>query len=481
MSVLKFKCTLLSDVVLNQKAATEGNQSTLDFVPGNNFLGIVAGPVYTNNKELALDILHSGKVRFGDAHPASNGVRSLRVPASFYYPKLGSFKEQCFVHHAISDFSALKSLQIKQCRNNFVAFAEGSFVDVPVSSSFAIKSAYDKEHRRSKDAQMFGYESLDKGLELFFEVDIDVSLGDEVARLIRDYLIGEKCVGRSKTAQYGLVRIETADYAEPVSSYSEGDLTVIYADGRLIFLDEFGMPTFTPSANQLGCPGGKVLWQKSQVRTFQYSPWNFKRQARDMDRCGIEKGSVFVVEGGSPDVSRKYIGEFKNEGFGKILYNPDFMKTSENGLLSLSYSQNSLNTNVVKADLSGTPLLNFLKKQKKERDDSAAVFNLTNQFVKSNGKLWVGETFASQWGTIRNIAGRMNNRADIENELYGDESAYLLQGCAAAKWAENQNERIETFKKFLNSNEVKNLSNKAFKELVVNVSSEMSKKIQGGV
>ena len=39
---IKFECKLLSDVILNQSAATDGNNSTLDFIPGNSFLGIVA-------------------------------------------------------------------------------------------------------------------------------------------------------------------------------------------------------------------------------------------------------------------------------------------------------------------------------------------------------------------------------------------------------------------------------------------------------
>lgn len=42
MKTLQFKCKLLSDVILNQRAATEGNQESLAFIPGNCFLGIVA-------------------------------------------------------------------------------------------------------------------------------------------------------------------------------------------------------------------------------------------------------------------------------------------------------------------------------------------------------------------------------------------------------------------------------------------------------
>ena len=34
MKTIHFKCTLLSDVILNQKSATEGDNNTLDFIPG---------------------------------------------------------------------------------------------------------------------------------------------------------------------------------------------------------------------------------------------------------------------------------------------------------------------------------------------------------------------------------------------------------------------------------------------------------------
>ena len=46
MKTLKFKCTLLTDVILNQKSTSEGANQTLDFIPGNVFLGIAAGKLY---------------------------------------------------------------------------------------------------------------------------------------------------------------------------------------------------------------------------------------------------------------------------------------------------------------------------------------------------------------------------------------------------------------------------------------------------
>ena len=86
-----YECTLLSDVILNQTSATEGEMESLDFIPGNTFLGIAAGALYGKLKpQEAATVFHSGKVRFGDAHPWKDGIRSLKVPAALFYNKLGS-------------------------------------------------------------------------------------------------------------------------------------------------------------------------------------------------------------------------------------------------------------------------------------------------------------------------------------------------------------------------------------------------------
>ena len=82
MKTLKYKCTLLSDIILTQNAGTKTQQGTLDFIPGNAFLGIAASKLYgTLSQEESLEMFHSGHVRFGDAHPLSGNIRSLRIPA----------------------------------------------------------------------------------------------------------------------------------------------------------------------------------------------------------------------------------------------------------------------------------------------------------------------------------------------------------------------------------------------------------------
>ena len=60
MEKIQFKCELLSDIVLNESPATEGKRKCIDFIPGNNFLGIVASQLYKETDETSWLIFHSG-------------------------------------------------------------------------------------------------------------------------------------------------------------------------------------------------------------------------------------------------------------------------------------------------------------------------------------------------------------------------------------------------------------------------------------
>ena len=166
MITLKFKCTLLSDVILNQKAATVGPNKTLDFIPGNCFLGIAASQLYNAvDSSTSWEMFHSGKVRFGDAHPSANGVRGLKIPLSMFSPKLSKSRPEIYILHR-TDKDVAISESLKQIREGFYTYADRLATKIKTETNYAVKSAYDRVNRRSKDEQMFGYESLAKGLEL---------------------------------------------------------------------------------------------------------------------------------------------------------------------------------------------------------------------------------------------------------------------------------------------------------------------------
>lgn len=500
METIKFSCKLLTDVIVNQSAATEGPNATLDFIPGSNFLGIAASCLYYDDshddperlsREDSWLVFHSGAVRFGDAHPAYVNERTLRIPASFYYPKLGKMTNECYVHHAIAEQQQdnLVKKQLKQCRAGFYTLGSDLVraIDTPVA--FAIKSAYDRESRRSKDEQMYGYQSLVKDQKFYFEIELDDAAICLKERII-SALIGIRRIGRSKTAQYGQVEIALIKdgFSQPLSTEKKvicGDkeCVVVYADSRLVFLDPNGLPTFQPSPEQLGIcgdPEAKVLYEKSQIRTFQYAPWNFKRQCFDTDRCGIEKGSVFVVATSvtSPSESA-YLGSYRNEGFGKVIYNPAFLQADANAYAKLKWyveDEKNKDEKVPDADKQQEPvklqdlspkdklLVAYLTKMQEDDKREKKIYLLVNTWVTDNKPKFKGNQFASQWGTIRSIAMRYRSKEELKNKI----EKYLNHGVAKDKWVEKG--RILSLLEFF-----KYIDDSNAQLAIINLAAEMAK------
>jgi len=494
MKTIYFKCKLLTDIVLNQRAATEGNQESLDFIPGNNFLGIAAAKLY---HELApsesLLAFHSGKIRFGDAHPEKDGKRALRIPASFYKSKLGSIKDGLYVSHEVEDpeDQTYKDFQPKQCRTGFYVFDNGTMEEIQTEKSFSIKSAYDREKRRSKDKMMYGYESLVAGSSWLFDVNIDDDVDIQLIEKIKSSLTGKKRVGRSRTAQYGLVEISENKCMASASASTTGENLFIYADARLIFLDEYEIPAFQPTAEQLGFKDGTIDWSKSQIRTFQYAPWNYKRQTREADRCGIEKGSVFVVipsdnEHSRVQESERWVGNYQNEGFGRVMINPDFLQAESNSngkakyrVSDKSQGDESVKTSTINSE--GNELLKFLERRKNQKISEQNIQKEVNDFVAQdkNKHLFIGDSFASQWGAIRSIAMRYKSKKEIKLQLFDKKTidnkpdAYLTHGVAKDKWDERK--RREKFKEFCEK-----FKDEDFQSAVINLSAEMAKHSKKG-
>ncbi len=488
MTTIQFKVTLLSDVILNQKSASTSNNTTLDFIPGSCFLGIAASSLYKNGANAkTLELFHSGNVRWGDAHLGTNGNRGNKVPASLFYPKLKKASEKLYIHHFTdTDDKEIRKKQLKQCRAGFYDFTQETPVKIEAETTFAIKSARDKESRTSKDSTMFGYEALCKGAELYFEVETDNDgYRDEIVKALE----GERRVGRSRTAQYGLVKIEQCSYSQVESQAAVNGTVIVYADSRLVFFDpETGVPTFQPTSEQLGVTGGEINWEKSQVRTFQYAPWNFKRQCFDTDRCCVEKGSVFVIEGATscPETTT-YVGAYRNEGLGRVIYNPAFLATTTDGgkaCYTLGDGKKDDSVNYVgpsACNAASSPLLRYLNAQHAQQELNNKIYKDVNDFVGKNKGNFTGE-FASQWGTIRALASDLDNgnildvlfkddKDDHEHGAGKEKSAkgYLMHGVGEEKWRDrNRRDLLQKFINKFNSDAEQRLA-------LINLASQMAK------
>lgn len=476
MKTKYFKCILKTDIVLNASLATEGNMNTLDYIPGSNFLGVVAKEYKKfKNEGVAFDIFHSGKVSFGDALIAVGNAQSYAMPFSLFQDKLrkGITDEEnpVWVHHYLKDNHP--DVQLKQNRGGYFN-PDNFFIDKP-ERKFSLKSAHDRKERRSKEGAIFGFESLRKGQDFIFSVDF----ADDSVSYIEDVcneLIGLKRVGKSKTAQYGQVKIEPLE--ENPKIFNNGKLNnkrlIIYAESNLCLLNEYGQSTFQPTARHFGVEG-KIDWSASQIRTYSYSPWNFHRNTTNTQRDCILKGSVLVINlDENIKTLPKKVGEYIEDGLGRIIYNPDFLLADEkSGIWKPALEKPIKEKRVPKEAPITTPLANLLNAKKIKSDIELGIGNAVLKFMKDNTSNF-NKVSASQWGAIRSKSMQVDSIDKLCIELFskkntdGKDIGFLMHGVSAQKYWNKGNIRKNLQKAILENR-------KLGLAYVIKLSSEMAK------
>ena len=216
MREYQFKCFLKSDIILKSLSATENNNETLDYIPGAKFLGIVAAQLYCmDQKEKTLRLFHSDSVRFGDAHPFIDGEYSFKIPYAWFLEKGANVAQgvELMLHNSkeITASYRMKGSQLKQVRKGYLAPDVQKVVEL--ETTYSIKSSYDASKRKSKDAQMFGYNALQKGSVWSFsvqcELEEDIKGGrEEISRLrYLDFVKGR--VERNEESFFPYIEVET--------------------------------------------------------------------------------------------------------------------------------------------------------------------------------------------------------------------------------------------------------------------------------
>jgi CRISPR/Cas system CSM-associated protein Csm3 (group 7 of RAMP superfamily) len=467
MKTQYFKCKLLSDIVVNASLATEGNMTTLDYIPGSNFLGIAASSLY-KQKELSKDILyeifHSGKVSFGDALISKNDHLSYAVPFSLFQDKLekglGESDKKVWVHHLLDDTKPKNEngdfRQLKQQRGGYLN-SNKDYIKI-VEKQFSLKSAHSRDERRSAEGKMFGFESIKKGQEFVFSVKIE---DEKYYEIVSEALIGNRRIGKSKTAQYGQVNISKIENVKPFRNGDfENNQLVIYAESNLCFFNEFGQSTFQPEIKEFGNFKGTINWNLSQIRTYSYSPWNGIRNTTNTQRDVMQKGSVIIVDGfnGNVDDLNTQVGEYTSEGLGRVIYNPEFLKADEEGVWNFELhkkpeneaGEKPIDLNDIKTT---TRIGGFLHNKLKMEDQEKAIGKAVIDIIKSNTVLNDNKISPSQWGAIRTKAANAGSVDTLISELFEPKTGYLMHGVADEKiWGVKGGKRSNTLQEIINVN-----------------------------
>ena len=406
MNELTFQVEFLSDIVLPATSNTEGNIENLDFIPGSNFLGMMAKSYSDFND--SFKVFHSGKVRFGDATLLHKGRATYKMPLSFFHEKLN--KDEMVNHHLIEDFRAFK--QLKQKRKGYIT---QELEEVSLDYNYAQKSAYDKEKRRSRDSSMYGYNSIPSGTLWQFSVRYDGIESEDVER-IKKNLLGRKRLGKSKSSQYGQVRISETTKSNTVAcDSSKTSMVLLYAKSRLALVDEEGNPTYNLKYLIDGLDERQIVWEKSQIKTSTFTPYNGAMQTKSYARVVINSGSVIVLENLSQEQLESLesgVGVYLSEGFGEVLVNPSFLEKS--GRFTLQKSEKNSNREALPIS---EPIVKFLDNREQKKRENLDLASAVNSFMQEHKALYKNISNA-QWGTIRSICTSGSERFEEEIKEY---------------------------------------------------------------
>ena len=423
-----FKVTFLSDIVLHGSSNSEGNIETLDFITGSSFLGMVAK--HYDKFEDHFNIFHSGKVRFGEATPYFENKTTYKVPFCFFAPKLDSDKKEVRNNHFIDyDNQAELDKQYKQIRSGYIT---SNFDYINLNHTYSQKAAYDKENRKSKDSSMFGYKAIKKGATWKFTIKFDKDLDEKIEKQVVENILGEKYLGKSKTAQYGKILIEELkDFKEEnLENLNPKEITYVYINSSLALFNANGMPTFEPTIENLGLTNASINWEKTQIRTKKYTSYNSKRQTNDYTRLVIEKGSVIALKNVSNEdinILKNGIGGYLNEGYGEVLINPSFL------LKEGSFSLNKTEKKEVKLDIQKEKvddvLISFLGNKKESKNKTYTLGEEVQEFIEDN-KAKFEKISKSQWGQIRMLVQFNQKNRDYVEKI----KDFITHGTSKKQW-----------------------------------------------
>jgi len=403
MNELTFQVKFLSDIVLPASSNTEGNIEQLDFIPGSNFLGMVAKEYAKFND--SFKVFHSGSVRFGDATLLVEGAATYKMPLSFFHEKLE--KNKLVNHHLIKDFSAFK--QLKQKRKGYIT---QDLQEISIDYNYTQKSAYNKEKRRSEDGTMYGYNAIPAGTLWQFSVKYEALERQDVDR-IKHNLLGLKRLGKSKSSQYGRVEIcEITKSPTVVSRLLESSTTILYAKSRLALVDVEGNPTYDLKYLIDGLNERNIVWEKSQIKTSTFTPFNGAMQTKSYERVIINSGSVIVFKNLSKaqlEQLDRGVGIYLSEGFGEVLVNPSFLDKEE----SFSLKKHTKNKEPSKLEVT-EPIVKFLNNRELRKQENLDLASAVYTFIQENRILYKNISNA-QWGTIRAICSGSSD--DFRDEI----------------------------------------------------------------
>lgn len=332
-----FDILLEQPLIISQQAASAGAHQSLDYLPGSVLLGLAASRVYAElDAPSAWTLFHSGQVRFGDALPLHGETPGFPVPLCWHAYK-GEPTQERGQLLAANLFDPSRhpedlSRQPVQLRAGYTT-ASGRLLNPTRQQT--LKTAIAPRTGMAAEGQLFGYEALSAGQRFRFTISADAGLDVSLWQRLLEILAGTARLGRSRSAQFGRVRI-TAHAAPALAPGAlHGTALTLWLLSDLL-LEERGQPCLTPEPDLLGLPEGTHwLPEQSFLRSRRYSTYNAYRRHYDSERQVICRGSVLRFKLPAPLTAQQAqalqqgVGLQIESGLGSVWVNPPLLAEAQ--------------------------------------------------------------------------------------------------------------------------------------------------------
>ena len=473
MKTQQFKITLQEDVVISERAATEGGHTSLDYLPGANFLGAVAAHLYTQLPEKSAHLVfNSGKVRFGNALPLSEENQLTYPMPSCWYKKKGKESNGNMVLINYQRGKYLRSKYIpEQMRGGYVSLGaiEKDNRFTKIVPRYRMKTALDREYGTAKEGQLFGYSSLPAGQQFIFNLEAD----DEIEQNLFEQIVSifqEKPLklGRSRSAEYGAIKLELSEQKdERILPQAASEVTLwLLADAAL--QDKFWQPTLSPTAASVGLPPHFELSPaKSFIRSRSYAPFNAHYRRRELERLVLSMGSVLhfsskynkaIDDQTLQSLQNQGIGLYRQAGLGRIWINPPLLASKSPKFATLKRPPKEEPSQL---ETPNHPVFRYLNKRKEQATHTNTIETRADDWKKELKDLYKSARKISstaifgptktQWGTVMEIAKNATSAETLAQNLFAGEHVVCKE--TDSEWSQRifdaKNQQIDNFRNWL--------------------------------
>ncbi|SHF27215.1 CRISPR-associated protein Csx10 [Thermoanaerobacter uzonensis DSM 18761] len=326
---LSYKITILSPIVLAKEIGEQNTINTEKYIPSTTIRGLFANKFIkefnlsnaAHKDDNFYNLFLKNEILFTSAYPFKKD--KTYYPALYLHKEKGEDSDQMYnILEKVPESIKTKPV------NKMVYYNSDKIYSHDVSTTFYFHNARNREKGHATGEEIFYYEAINEGEEFKGFIIGDEGYLEEIKRIFGDNFTS--FIGRSKSAQYGLVNIEFGDLEDTDDLEDVKDEFIIVATSPVILYNEWGFPDISVKALEnylkkhfdcFNITVEKIIAKTEYVENF-IGVWRMKN-TREL---AYSPGSAFKIKiEGCNDLKEKLnslliygFGEKTELGFGRV-------------------------------------------------------------------------------------------------------------------------------------------------------------------